>query len=94
MSKVNSIMCCCGCGLGSSMIVSMNVEKVLNEIGHGDIEVDHTSISEVSPTSADLFVIAKDLEEQVADYPNKIILNDIMDLDELKEKLEQYLNND
>ena len=27
---IKKIMCCCGSGLGSSMLVRMNVEKVLN----------------------------------------------------------------
>lgn len=91
MKKVNNIMCCCGCGLGSSMIVSMNVETALNELGYNDIEVDHTSISDATPDSADLFIIAKDLEEQVSDFENKIILDDIMNMDELKSKLDEYL---
>ncbi len=28
---IRSIMCCCGQGLGSSMMVSMNVEKALKK---------------------------------------------------------------
>ena len=30
---IRSIMCCCGQGLGSSMMVSMNVEKALKSAG-------------------------------------------------------------
>ena len=30
---IKSIMCCCGSGLGSSMLVRMNVEKTLQKIG-------------------------------------------------------------
>ena len=39
------IMCCCGSGLGSSMLVRMNVEKVLNKLGKSGIEVTHCSLS-------------------------------------------------
>ena len=31
---IRSIMCCCGQGLGSSMIVSMNVEKALKNLNN------------------------------------------------------------
>ena len=72
---IRSIMCCCGSGLGSSMMVSTGVS------------VDHTALSEVNPNSADLFVVGRDLAPQVASYPNKIILDRIMDMNELTEKL-------
>ena len=54
---IRSIMCCCGSGLGSSMMVSMNVEKALKNLGITGVSVDHTSLSEVNPNSADLFVV-------------------------------------
>ena len=40
---IKKIMCCCGSGLGSSMLVRMNVEKVLNKLGKSGIEVTHSS---------------------------------------------------
>ena len=72
---IRSIMCCCGSGLGSSMMVSMNVEKALKNLGITGVSVDHTSLSEVNPNSADLFVVGRDLAPQVASYPSKIILD-------------------
>ena len=50
---IRSIMCCCGQGLGSSMMVSMNVEKALKNLGVTGVSVDHTALSEVNPNSAD-----------------------------------------
>ena len=86
---IRSIMCCCGAGLGSSMMVSMNVETALKNLGITGVSVDHTSLSEVNPNSADLFVVGRDLAPQVASYPNKIILDRIMDMNELTEKLKE-----
>ena len=47
------------------------------------------ALSEVNPNSADLFVVGRDLAPQVASYPNKIILDRIMDMNELTEKLKE-----
>ncbi len=88
---INKIMCCCGSGLGSSMLVRMNVEKVLKNHGRGDIEVVHSSVSDAVENAADLFVVGGDLEEFVDGLPNKIILENIMDVQELEEKLSAKL---
>lgn len=89
--KIKSIMCCCGSGLGSSMLVRMNVEKVLKKLGKDEIEVTHSSVSDATETAADLFVVGKDLEEFVSALSNVIILDNIMDLSELETKLEAKL---
>ncbi len=90
--KINKIMCCCGCGLGSSLIVAMNVESALNKLGISGVEVLHTSLSDTTPDSADLFVIGRDLESQSGDFKNKILLNNIMDMEELESKLKEKFN--
>lgn len=87
---IRSIMCCCGQGLGSSMIVSMNVERTLKNLGISGVSVDHTSLSEVNPNSADLFVVGKDLAPQVAAWDcDKIILDQLMDMAELETKIKE-----
>lgn len=80
---IKKIMCCCGSGLGSSMLVRMNVEDVLKSMGVKGVEVMHSSLSDASPDSADLFVVGGDLEAFVANYPNKIMLLNILDKAEL-----------
>lgn len=89
--EVKKIMCCCGSGLGSSMLVRMNVEKILKKQGLDDIEVVHSSVSDAVENAADLFVVGGDLEEFVDTLPNKIILENIMDVEELEEKLKEKL---
>lgn len=71
--EIRSIMCCCGQGLGSSMIVSMNVEKALKKLGVTGIRVEHTALGEITENSADLFVVGADLAPQMTNYKNKII---------------------
>lgn len=84
---IQSIMCCCGSGLGSSMLVRMNVEKALKSLGISGVSVSHSSLSDATEGAADLFVVGKDLEEFVKGLPEVIIMNNIMDKEELEEKL-------
>lgn len=88
---IKKIMCACGSGLGSSLMVQMNIDDVLRDLGKTDVTVDHTTISDVVPGAADLFVIGRDLENFVSDIPEeqKVILVNIVDKDELKTKLQE-----
>ena len=89
MAKIRKIMCCCGSGLGSSLMVQMNIEKALKNLGIEGVEADHTSLSEINVRSADLFVVGKDIAPRIKDYPRVVDLNKIMSMKELTEKLEQ-----
>lgn len=89
--EIKRIMCCCGSGLGSSMLVHMNVEKALKNMGKSGVQVSHSSVSDASETAADLFVVGKDLEAFVGHLPRKIVLDNIMDINELEAKLKEWL---
>lgn len=89
--EIKKIMCCCGSGLGSSMLVRMNVEKVLKNLNKKGIEVTHSSLSDATETAADLFVVGGDLEAFVNHLPHKIILKNIMDINELESKLKEWI---
>ncbi|NBK96519.1 MAG: PTS sugar transporter subunit IIB [Clostridia bacterium] len=87
---IRNIMCCCGSGLGSSMLVRMNVEKALKQLEVNGVSVTHSSVSDATENAADLFVVGKDLEAFVTHLPRVIILDNIMDMEELKTKLSTY----
>lgn len=87
---VKKIMCCCGQGLGSSLIIRMNVEKVLKKMGKSGIDVAHASLSDVTPSSADLFVVGGDLAEFTHNFPHIILLNNIVSAAELEEKMNAF----
>ncbi|MGL4663207.1 MAG: PTS sugar transporter subunit IIB [Culicoidibacterales bacterium] len=89
--SVSKILCCCGSGLGSSMLVRMNVDKVLNKLDIRGITVENSSISEATEGNADLFIVGLDLADFVASLPNVIVLNNIMSLEELETKLKEKL---
>lgn len=91
---IRKIMCACGSGLGSSLIVHMNTEEIVKKLGHPEIEVDHTTVSDINPTAADLFVVGGDLADFVAGVPDekKLVLKNIVDKVELEEKLRAHLS--
>ena len=35
---IKKIMCCCGSGLGSSLMIRLNVEKALKKLGMPELE--------------------------------------------------------
>ncbi|MCC6102838.1 MAG: PTS sugar transporter subunit IIB [Olegusella sp.] len=90
---IKKILCACGSGLGSSMIVHMNTEEILKKIGHPEVQVEHSTISDINPEAADLFVVGGDLADFVSNVPDekKIILKNILDKNELEEKLKAHL---
>lgn len=90
---IKKIMCCCGSGLGSSLMIRMNVEKVLKQMGVTGIEVLHSSLSDATANAADLFVVGGDLENFTSSFPRVILLSNIMSIPELEEKLKKELNS-
>ncbi|MCF0106292.1 MAG: PTS ascorbate transporter subunit IIB [Holdemanella sp.] len=70
------------------MMVQMNIEKALKNMGITGVTAAHTSLSEVNPKAADLFVVGKDIYPQVKNYPRVICLKKIMSMKELTDKLQ------
>ncbi|WP_311488157.1 PTS sugar transporter subunit IIB [uncultured Helcococcus sp.] len=84
---VRKIMTACGSGIGSSLMVRMNVQKILTAMGRDDIEVFNSTTSDAQPGAADVFVVGKDLESFVSGLNNVITLDNIVSRPELEEKL-------
>lgn len=77
----------CGSGLGSSFMVEMNINTVLNDLNVEGVEVAHYDMGSASPELADVFFVAKDLEESASHLGEVVVLDSIIDLDELSEKV-------
>lgn len=93
MKEIRKIMCACGSGLGSSLLVEMNIQDVLANLGISGVEVSHSTTSDVQPGVADLFVVGRDLADflREIDDDQKVILTNIVDKGELEEKLREKL---
>lgn len=89
--SIKKIMCCCGNGLGSSLLARINVQATVSELGHPEIEVVNSAISDASNDSADLFFVAKDLEASAARLENCVVLDNVMDKAAIKAAVEARL---
>lgn len=85
----------CGQGLGSSLIVEMNAKKVLEELGltENDVLVTHKNLNSYSSSDGfDFILCGIDLADSIdSGNGKKIILQNLMDPVELKEKLTEVL---
>ncbi|AFJ46351.1 PTS sugar transporter subunit IIB [Shimwellia blattae] len=86
------IMAICGSGLGSSFLVEMNIKKVLKKMGV-EAEVEHADLSCAMPGAADLFVMAKDIATSASVASEQLlVIDNIIDINELEEKLRGYFS--
>lgn len=75
----------CGSGLGSSFMVQMNIESILNDLGVSGVEVEHYDLGGADPNAADVWIVGRDLEDSAGHLGDVRILNSIIDMDELRE---------
>ncbi len=88
------VLAACGNGMGSSMIIKMKIDEVLNEMGI-EHEVHHSSVgqgkSEVN--NYDLIIVASQLTKEFD--PNgkaKIVgIQNLLSADEIREKVTEAL---
>lgn len=91
MRAIRSIVCCCSNGLGSSMIMEMNLKRALAAIGRSDITVRHIPLSEANSISDELYVVGLDIAPQMKDFKRVIIIRDMVSTDEFIDKLTKAL---
>ncbi|MBB5182503.1 PTS sugar transporter subunit IIB [Catenisphaera adipataccumulans] len=89
MAEIKKFICVCGSGVGSSMMVQMNVEKVMKELGKKGITVEHAKIEGLEPEENTVYVIAKELAPQFEKFPRRVELDQIMSMKELRPKIEK-----
>ncbi|NGP46466.1 PTS sugar transporter subunit IIB [Bacillaceae bacterium SIJ1] len=83
------ILTVCGLGQGTSLILKMNVESVLQSLGVSDADVEHTDVSSASSMNADYIITSNELAQNLEDHSAKIIIvNNYFDEDEIKQALE------
>ena len=62
------ILAVCGMGLGSSMILKINIQNALKELGVPDVAVDHCDLNSLAFEKADLIVVTRDLQANCERY--------------------------
>lgn len=84
---IKKIMCFCGSGLGTSFVMEMNAKKALKNLGIEGVTVDHSTIDDVVPGAADLFICSADLVANAQKAGKAIGLNNMVAIKEIQEKL-------
>ncbi len=86
------ILAVCGVGQGSSLILKMNVQQAVDELGL-DAEVENTDVSSAKMEDVDLIVASGfhegTLKEALAPVA---IISDFMNVEEIKGKVQDLLN--
>ncbi|MDR0739784.1 MAG: hypothetical protein LBF00_02825 [Mycoplasmataceae bacterium] len=88
---MKKIVALCGQGLGSSLIVEINLKKALEELDIDDVEVTHTNLNSFDSNdhSITAVICGKDLADSF-DFEHKIILNNLLDINEIKSKISAF----
>ena len=84
--KIRRIMCCCGNGVGTSMMMQMTVEDALDILHVHGVEVAFGPLSDAHPMTADLFVVSQEVLDTLGDLP-AVGLEDLMDAEQAAEAL-------
>lgn len=93
MNNPTRIVCCCGSGLGSSLILSLNVDHYISQHQLKNLVVSHSSISEVNQKSGDIFIVGLDVFPLFKNFKKVIIIKEIINYQELETKLSLALSS-
>lgn len=85
------ILCVCGLGQGTSLILRMNVETTLTQLGIS-ADVENTDLSSASSESPDFIITSNELAQSLEGHRSKVIIvNNYFDMNEIKAALETNL---
>lgn len=89
MSGPIRILAVCGMGLGSGLILRMQAEKALRQLGlAADLEVADIGTARALAADFDLIITSEELAQQLAGVKARIvIIRNFIDVDEMVEKL-------
>ena len=89
---IKKILALCGNGLVTGFIIETNIKKALKNLGIKGVEVDHTTIDDVVPGAADLFVCGSDLLAKAESAGPAIGLDNMVSMEETTRKLKEAFN--
>lgn len=85
------IVCVCGLGMGSSLILKMTVDKAMKELGATGHDIEHWDAGTVDSKNADLIVTSADFQDRFGDRENVVYVRNVVNTAEVKEALRVYL---
>lgn len=82
---------CCRAGIGSSMLLKIKTDQVIDE-NNLPIITEHGNLDTLLDYKGDLVITMEDLAKQLKmKFTNIIGIKNIMDKDEIKDKLMEFL---
>ena len=93
MSKKLKILAVCGMGVGTSMLLKMQIDKAIKALDlSADVELADISTARGLAVSADLIVASNELADRIGDVTAPIVsVANFMDLDGLIEGIRSKL---
>jgi len=87
------ILAVCGMGLGRGLLLRMQAEKALRQLGvTADLEVADIGSARAMARTADLIITSNELAEQLGTVkPRVVTITNFIDLDEMVRKLRAAL---
>lgn len=86
-----NIVTLCGLGVGSSLMLKMTVEEILEEEGIRG-RVENLDLGSAKAKQADIYVVSKDMNTNMRDIEGKIIyIENLTDKEELRKKLVEII---
>jgi len=94
LPKRLKILAVCGMGVGTSMLLKMQVDKVTKALGiSADVEIADISTARGLAVSADLIITSNELVDRIGDVKAPIVsVSNFMDLEGIKEGVRAALN--
>lgn len=85
------IITVCGMGVGTSLMLKMTVESALSQMGRS-AEVQHWDLGTVAGQEHDFIVTSDEFKDNFKDDPDVVFITNIMDVNDVKTKLQQYFD--
>lgn len=83
----------CRAGMGSSMLLKIKSDQVIKE-NNFDIVTEHGNLDSLIGFNGDLIITMEDLKAELEDkVPYAVGIRNLMDKEEIKAKLEEFLNS-
>lgn len=87
------IVCVCGLGMGSSLILKMTVDKAIGQLGIQDCDIEHWDASTIDSRNADLIVTSEDFRDRFAGRDNVVFVHNVVNTEEVKGVLRAYFES-
>ncbi len=88
------IIAVCGMGIGTSILLKMNADKALEQLGiDGDVEATDIGTAKGAATTADLVLTSAELAEELEGLTTPVrVINNFMDVDEIAKQISDATN--